>query len=55
MAMQDRLIAEGDALTPDNRYDVFTLATSHTGFLLQPAEVAGILDQLAAERPYGGS
>src|SRR5690242_20066185 len=45
VAMQDRLIAEADALTPDNPYDVFTLATSHTGFLLQPAEVAGILDQ----------
>jgi sulfate permease, SulP family len=48
VAMQDRLIAEADALTPHNPYDVFTLATSHTGFLLQPAEVAGILDQLAA-------
>jgi hypothetical protein len=30
VAMQDRLIAEADALTPDNLYDVFTLATSHT-------------------------
>lgn len=48
VAMQDRLIAEADALTPDNLYDVFTLATSHTGFLLQPAEVASILNRLAA-------
>ncbi|MEU9111381.1 alpha/beta hydrolase [Streptomyces sp. NPDC048483] len=46
VAMQDRLIAEADALTPDNPYDVHTLATSHVGFLLKPAEVAGILDQL---------
>ncbi|MFI9047449.1 alpha/beta hydrolase [Streptomyces sp. NPDC053427] len=46
VAMQDRLIAESDALTPDNPYDVHTLATSHVGFLLNPAEVANILDQL---------
>ncbi|MFJ8955323.1 alpha/beta fold hydrolase [Streptomyces sp. NPDC102381] len=46
VAMQNRLIAEADALTPDNPYDVHTLATSHVGFLLKPAEVAGILDQL---------
>ncbi|MER6045900.1 alpha/beta fold hydrolase [Streptomyces sp. NPDC001793] len=46
VAMQDRLIAEADALTPDNPYDVHTLATSHVGFLLRSAEVAGILDQL---------
>ncbi|MHC5904649.1 alpha/beta fold hydrolase [Streptomyces sp. S6] len=46
LAMQDRLIAECDALTPDNPYDVHTLATSHTGFLLDPAKLAGILDRL---------
>ncbi|MER7789490.1 alpha/beta fold hydrolase [Streptomyces sp. NPDC097640] len=46
VAMQDRLIAEADALTPDNPYDVHTLDTSHVGFLLRPAEVAGILDRL---------
>ncbi|WP_308401584.1 alpha/beta hydrolase [Streptomyces roseoverticillatus] len=48
VAMQDRLIAEADALTPDNPYDVHTLETSHTGFLLRPADVAGIMDQLIA-------
>lgn len=37
VAMQDRLIAEADALTPDNPYDVHTLATGHLGFLLKPA------------------
>ncbi|MFJ9414524.1 alpha/beta fold hydrolase [Streptomyces sp. NPDC101227] len=46
VAMQDRLIAECDALTPGNPYDVHTLDTSHVGFLLRPAEVAGILDRL---------
>ncbi|MFE7399429.1 hypothetical protein [Streptomyces sp. NPDC057557] len=46
VAMQNRLIAEADALMPDNPYDVHTLATSHVGFLLNPAEVAGILDRL---------
>ncbi|KUO09523.1 alpha/beta hydrolase [Streptomyces sp. DSM 15324] len=45
-AMQDRLIAEADALTPDNPYDVHTLTTSHVGFLLKPAELANILDHL---------
>lgn len=46
VVMQDRLIAEADALTPGNTYDVHTLATSHVGFLLKLAEVVGILDQL---------
>ncbi|WP_424886805.1 hypothetical protein [Streptomyces sp. XH2] len=48
VATQDRLIAEADALTPENPYDVHTMGTSHVGFLLRPAEVAGILDQLIA-------
>ncbi|WP_019062405.1 alpha/beta fold hydrolase [Streptomyces prunicolor] len=46
VAMQNRLIAEADALTPDNPYDVHTLVTSHVGFLLKPSEVTSILDQL---------
>ncbi|ARQ70090.1 alpha/beta hydrolase [Streptomyces marincola] len=46
VAMQDRLIAEADALTPDNPYEVHTLETSHTGFLLDPMKLAGILDGL---------
>ncbi|WP_433177503.1 alpha/beta fold hydrolase [Actinoallomurus sp. CA-150999] len=45
VAMQDRLIAEADALTPGNPYDVHTLDTSHAGFLLRAAEVAAILDR----------
>ncbi|WP_329034022.1 alpha/beta hydrolase [Streptomyces sp. NBC_01725] len=47
LAMQDRLIAEADELTPQNPYDVHTLDSSHTGFLLQAPKVAGILDGLA--------
>ncbi|MEU4232296.1 alpha/beta hydrolase [Nonomuraea sp. NPDC026600] len=47
VAMQDRLIAEADALTPDNPYDVHTLDTSHVGFLFRAAEVAAILDKLS--------
>ena len=46
VAMQNRLITEADALTPDNPYDVHTLATSHVGFLLKPAKLAGVLGQL---------
>lgn len=45
--MQDRLIAEADALTPGNPYDVHTLDTSHAGFLYRADEVAAILDGLA--------
>lgn len=47
IAMQDRLIAEADALTPDNPYDVHTLDTSHVGFVFRAPEVAAILDKLS--------
>ena len=47
VAMQDRLIAEGNALTPDNPYDVHTLDTSHAGFVFRAPEVAAILGKLA--------
>ncbi|APU13603.1 MULTISPECIES: alpha/beta fold hydrolase [Actinoalloteichus] len=47
IAMQDRLIAEADALTPDNPYDVHTLDTSHVGFLYRAREVAALLAGLA--------
>ncbi|MCZ7432794.1 alpha/beta fold hydrolase [Streptomyces sp. WMMC1477] len=45
VAMQDRLIAEADALTPQNPYAVHSLDTSHTGFLLRPADVVDILER----------
>ncbi|MFJ4189615.1 alpha/beta hydrolase [Kitasatospora sp. NPDC089509] len=47
-AMQDRMIREGDALTPDNRYDVRTLAGSHLKWLVDPAPAARVLDEVAA-------
>ncbi|MFE7094364.1 alpha/beta hydrolase [Streptomyces erythrochromogenes] len=48
LALQDRLIREGDALTPDNPYDVRTLAGSHLKWLVDPAPAARVLGELAA-------
>lgn len=47
-AMQDRLIREGDALTPDNPYAVHTLASSHLSWLVHPAPAADLLAEIAA-------
>ncbi|MFG3093350.1 alpha/beta hydrolase [Streptomyces sp. NPDC048202] len=47
LALQDRLIREGDELTPDNPYDVRTLAGSHLKWLVDPAPAARVLAQLA--------
>ncbi|BDM69678.1 hypothetical protein HEK616_31650 [Streptomyces nigrescens] len=47
-AMQDRLIREGNALTPDNPYDVRTLEGSHLKWLIDPAPAARVLGELAA-------
>jgi hypothetical protein len=46
-ALQDMYIAEGNALTPDNQWDVRPVDSSHTGFLANPAEVADILASLS--------
>lgn len=46
-AMQDRLIREGNALTPDNPYDVRTLEGSHLKWLVAPAAAARLLGELA--------
>ncbi|GAB6939491.1 alpha/beta hydrolase [Isoptericola variabilis] len=48
LAMQDRLIREGDALTPDNPYVVRTLPSSHLSWLVHPAPAADVLAELAA-------
>ncbi|MFE3599765.1 alpha/beta fold hydrolase [Streptomyces sp. NPDC059096] len=48
LALQDRLIREGDALTPDNPYDVRTLAGSHLKWLVDPAPAARVLGELTA-------
>jgi pimeloyl-ACP methyl ester carboxylesterase len=42
-ALQDRMIAEADALTPDNKFDVHSVAASHGGILLCTEELADIL------------
>ncbi|MEV7600189.1 alpha/beta fold hydrolase [Kitasatospora sp. NPDC089797] len=52
-AMQDRMIREGDALTPDNRYDVRTLPGSHLKWLVDPAPAARVLAEVAALLPEG--
>ncbi|TXL87146.1 alpha/beta fold hydrolase [Streptomyces sp. IB2014 016-6] len=47
LALQDRLIREGDELTPDNPYDVRTLRGSHLKWLTDPAPAARVLGELA--------
>ncbi len=47
LAAQDRLIREGDALTPDNPYDVHTISGSHLKWLVHPSEAAKVLAGLA--------
>jgi pimeloyl-ACP methyl ester carboxylesterase len=48
LALQDRLIRDADALTPDNPFDVHSVASSHVGFQLRPTETVDILDRLAS-------
>ncbi|MEV0320235.1 alpha/beta fold hydrolase [Streptomyces sp. NPDC050658] len=47
-AMQDRLIAEADKLTPDNPFDVRTLQSAHLRWLVHPKPAAELLASLAA-------
>lgn len=47
-AVQDRMIAEADALSPTNPFDVHNLNTSHLAPITQPAEIADILTRLMA-------
>lgn len=47
LAMQDRLIRESDALSPDTAYDVHTLDGSHMMWLVRPRAAAAILGSLA--------
>lgn len=49
LALQDRLIREGNALTPQNPYDVRTLEGSHLKWLVDPAPAARVLGELAAQ------
>jgi pimeloyl-ACP methyl ester carboxylesterase len=47
VALQDRFIAEADALTPDNPFDVHSLDVSHVQPLVHPKPLAAILAGLA--------
>jgi pimeloyl-ACP methyl ester carboxylesterase len=47
LAAQDMYIAEADALTPDNPFDVHSAPGGHGTFLRSPKEVAGILSTMA--------
>ncbi|WP_409490204.1 hypothetical protein [Amycolatopsis sp. cmx-11-12] len=53
LALQDLYIAEADALTPDNPFDVHELESSHAGFFRKPAGLAGILDDLSVRAGAG--
>ncbi|AUY53011.1 alpha/beta hydrolase [Streptomyces sp. CB01881] len=53
LTMQDRMIREGDALTPKNPYDVRTLTSSHLKWLVDPAPAARVLGEIAALLPAG--
>lgn len=48
LAVQDRMIREADALTPDNPFDVLTLEGSHLRWLAHPKPAAELLANLAA-------
>lgn len=45
------MIREGDALTPENPYDIHTLTSSHLKWLVDPAPAARVLGDLAALLP----
>ena len=46
VALQDRMIAEADALTPGNRFDVLALPSSHSPFASMPDRLATVLQSL---------
>ncbi|RSM63733.1 alpha/beta hydrolase [Amycolatopsis sp. WAC 01376] len=52
-AAQDLYIAEGDALTPENPFDVRDLESSHAGFFRRPAGLARILDDVSVRAGAG--
>ncbi|GAA3177709.1 MULTISPECIES: alpha/beta fold hydrolase [Streptomyces] len=47
LGMQDRMIREGDALTPGNPFDVHTLPGGHLHWLVHPEPAAALLAGLA--------
>jgi hypothetical protein len=47
LALQDRMIAEADALTPGNRFDVRSVPTTHAPDARGWAAIVDIVDELA--------
>lgn len=45
IALQDRMIAEADRLTPDNRFDVHTIEAPHAANAAQFGQIVDILDR----------
>jgi pimeloyl-ACP methyl ester carboxylesterase len=46
LELQDRMIAEADALTPGNPFDVRSIASSHSPFASMPDRLAAVLGSL---------
>lgn len=46
LPLQDRFIAEADALVPDNPFEVRSLDSGHVRFLIHPGGAAAILAEL---------
>ncbi|GAA5188158.1 alpha/beta hydrolase [Rugosimonospora acidiphila] len=47
LPLQDKMIAEADAATPHNKFDLHTLTSSHLGYLTRPQTMSTILAGLA--------
>ena len=45
LALQNRMITEADAVTPDNRFQVHSLASSHSSFASMPDRLAEVLSR----------
>lgn len=50
-AMQDRMIAEADALTPTNPYEVHDLDSGHLRWLIRPQAAADLLARIVTAAP----
>lgn len=46
LALQDRFVADADAVFPDNPFDVHDLRSSHLHFQLHPEGLAAVLDRI---------
>lgn len=47
ISLQDRMIREADEFTPENRFEVKTVAAGHSPFASQPEQLAAVLADLA--------